>query len=255
MKVAVADDGGFPSSDQTTRIGQWINSAYNEVVGMRGWSWIEATPAVVTLVASQQGYVLWGSAPVVPDFGGIIDVSIELSTAGARVKLIATDAQTFDRLSNHSRVAGVPSVYTVAGAAPASTSGTVTASGTQSLLLWPIPLATATNGTGAHVRYYRKTDGIQLSANGDIPIVPVQHHDVIVMLACARGLMANDQVNQAMAYRKLAEERIQTMLEEDDRARPIRDSERLGMVAPPQGDPRISAQRTSSRVYPPAEGN
>jgi hypothetical protein len=58
-----------------------------------------------------------------------------------------------------------------------------------------------------------------------------------------------------MAYRKLAEERIQTMLEEDDRARPIRDNERLGMVAPPNADPRISAQRTSGRVYPPSEGN
>ena len=250
LKTAVEVDGGFPSVDATTRIGQWVNAAYNDILGRRGWSWRESAPTAVALVASQEAYALTGTAPVVPDFGGMIEVLMELSTNGARVKLKPCDQQTYDDITAHSRDNGVPAIYTVNGGAPATTSATVTAGGQTQLRVWPVPLATATNGQQLLIRYFRGVGTVQLSANGDIPLLPVEFHDAIVLRACARGLIANDQEENAKAFMVQFEERMQQMIAEDERIRPIRDQRMLKLVPPVEPDPRYAAQQASALTYP-----
>lgn len=209
-----------------------VNDAQNTILSRRGWSWKTHTSPAVALVASQQAYQLTGTSPVVTDFGGMIDVHLELTASGSRHKLIEASQQVFDDLSVHSRVNGVPSVWSVAGGSAPSSSATVLSGGNVQLLVWPIPIATAGNGVNVYCRYWRSTASVQMTADSDLPIVPVEHHMVIADLAIARGfrIFLGDTQRSTQMMQDV-EARIQQMIAEDELVTPSRDNRRLEFAA------------------------
>jgi hypothetical protein len=211
----------------------WVNWAQHEILSVRGWSWRLATTNAVALVASQQAYQLTGTSPVAQDFGGLVDVQLELTASGSRKSLVAADMQVFDDLSAHSRVAGTPSVYTVTGGAPTTTSATTQSGGNQQLLVWPIPVATAGNGVNLFLRYWRNLDSVEMSADSDKPIIPVRHHAIIVEYAVAYGYSMLGLTQQAQGFLQLANQRLERMIMEDEQVYPPRDNKRLEYARPP----------------------
>jgi hypothetical protein len=211
-----------------------VNDAQNTIISRRGWSWRIGTSSAVALVAGTQAYNLTGTSPVVTDFGGMIDVQLEITASGSRHKLIAATQQVFDDLAAHNRVNGVPSVWTVSGGSVPSSAATVLSGGNQQLLLWPIPIATAGNGVNVFLRYWRSTASVQMTADSDVPIVPVEHHMVIADLATARGfrIFLGDTQRSAQMMQDV-EQRIQQMITEDELVHPPRDNRRLEYAAQP----------------------
>lgn len=228
-----------------TNVKTLVNDAQNTILSRRGWSWKMHTSPAIALVAGQQAYQLTGSSPVLTDFGGMIDVSIELTAAAGRHKLIEASQQVFDDLSAHSRLNGVPSIWTLAGGTAPSSSASVLSGGNIQLLLWPIPIATAGNGVNVYCRYWRSTTSVQMSADSDVPIVPVEHHMVIADLATARGfrIFLND-TQRAMQMEQLAEARIQQMIAEDELVTPSRDNRRIEFAS-------YAPQQQNGHIAPP----
>jgi hypothetical protein len=196
-------------------------------VSHRPWSWRVVTSNAVALTASQQAYQLTGTSPITPDFGGLIDVQLEITASGARKTLTGADQQVFDDLAAHSRVNGVPSVYTVSGGAPQTTSAAVLSGGNQQLLLWPIPTAAAGQGVNVFLRYWRSLASVELSADSDKPIIPVAHHAIIVEYAVAYGYTILGLTQQAQGFLALANQRLERMVMEDELVTPPRDNKRL----------------------------
>lgn len=211
-----------------------VNDAQNTIISRRGWSWRIGTSSAVALVASQQAYNLTGTSPVVTDFGGMIDVLLEMTSGGPRHKLDSATQQVFDSLSAHSRVPGTPSIWAVSGGSVPSTPATVLSGGNQQLLLYPIPVATAGNGVNVFLRYWRSTASVQMTADTDVPIVPVEHHMVIADLAIARGfrIFLGDTQRSAQMMQDV-EQRVQQMILEDELVLPPRDNRRLEYAAQP----------------------
>lgn len=204
------------TSSDPSRCKLWVNAAYHQILAGSRYSYLEITSAAVALVASQQAYTLIGSSPIVPDFGGIIDVRLEITASGARQKLKNMNQQSFDDFADVSRVNGTPVMYTLAGGAPPSSgSSNIVSSGHTDLLLWPIPTASAGQGVNIFVRYYRDADSVEMSADSDVPIIPVQHHWAIVELAKALALADDDQTAQAQQFMQMAQDRISLMQAED----------------------------------------
>lgn len=220
------------STTVTTRAKAWVNFAYHEFLTNRRWSFLETTSAAVALVASQQAYVLTGSAPVVSDYAGMISVTVELTASGARHKLWEADAQTFEAFSAHSRVIGVPAFFSVQGGTADANSAAVLAGGRTNLVVWPIPVATAGNGVNLFIRHDRSAAGIELSADSDIPIMPVQHHAALVEGATAWGMRSYNQTQEAAYWQGLFDQRIAKAVREDMAYR-NRDSQRVAVVQQP----------------------
>lgn len=225
--------GGNFDANQLPNVKVWCNWAQHEIVSVRGWSWRLATTNAVSLVASQQAYQLTGTSPVATDFGGLVDVQLELTASGARKTLVACDAQVFDDLSAHSRVAGTPSVYTVTGGVPQTTSATIQSAGNQQLLVWPIPVATAGNGVNLFLRYWRSLGSTEMTADSDVPIIPIPHHAIIVEYATAYGYAMLGLAQQAQGFLQLANQRLERMVMEDEQVYPPRDNKRLEYASPP----------------------
>jgi hypothetical protein len=211
-------------ANQSTSHAIWLKWALHDIVSWDEWSWREVTSAVVSLVASTQTYSLVGGTPSVTDFGGLINASLELTSAGVRVPLLETDVVTFDRLSNHSRVNGVPSIVTMTGGTAASTAGTVTAGGTRSFAVWPIPLATSGNGTGIIFRYLRTSESVEPSGDSNILLPPIRLQRAIVFRAMEYGHAANNQFDAAQDYNQRATQTLEAMRAEDLPYRTARDS-------------------------------
>lgn len=226
---AVQDIAG--DSNSTSRCKTWVNAAYHDILTRRVWSFLETTKDV-TLANGTLEYALTGTSPLVPDFGGNISVSVNLSTTtpGSTQwhKLKMLDQQTWDAWVGHSiATSGIPAFYTMYGAgSPTSTVASIKSGGEQRLALWPVPNAALT----ARVRYPRTADSVELTADTDVPILPVHHHYALVLKAAALGLAEEDQAAQAALYDGLAEKRIQQMINDDERMRYM-DNER-GVEAP-----------------------
>lgn len=226
----------------TARAKVWVNAAYQEFLVRRKWSFLETTSAAVALVASQQNYVLLGTSPVVPDFNGMISVELEQSAGGSRVPLREFAPQDFVTCTSHSRVNGTPAFWAIVGGAPQAASANVLAGGAQSLALWPIPIATATNGVNVFLRYDRSAAGIEMTADSDVPILPVQYHFALVHGANAIGYETFGQEQQASQQRQLFMQRIEMAAMEDDSMRG-RDSQRVQIVQQPWLMPQVGRPR------------
>jgi hypothetical protein len=136
----------------------WCNWAQHEILSVRGWSWRLATTNAVALVASQQAYQLTGTSPVAHRLRWPRRRPTRTHGEWFEEVVCRGGQQIFDDLSAHSRVNGTPSVYTVTGGAPTTTSATTQSGGNQQLLVWPIPVATAGNGVNLFLRYWRNLD-------------------------------------------------------------------------------------------------
>lgn len=232
------------------RVKLWVNHAQHDIMSRRGWSWAEARPSPIALVAAQEAYSVGGAGTnVVTDFGGIIDVTLELSSGGVRIPLIGCSAATFDTYSGPSRVNGTPRFYTVAGGAPDTPASAVRAGGRQELLLWPVPTATAGQGTHILTRYYRSVASVEMTANTDFPILPAEDHYALILGGIVFGYAANGEQStaDAQAARADYEARITAMIEKDQRIKPIRDrlwSDLVAAPAPPAQDPAVVNPRT-----------
>lgn len=212
--------GQSMTSDDPARVKIWVNAAYDEILARDDWSFLEVSSAAVALVASQQAYELIGASPVVPDFGGIIDVRLEVTSGGVKVPMENMEVRDFDRWSDRAPGNLVPVMYTIVGGAPPSAgSANILSGAKQDLLVWPRPLATAGNGVNLFLRYFRSTSSVQMAADSDVPIIPVQHHYAIVELAKSIALADDDQVQQSQQFRQMAEARIAAMQIEDSRMR------------------------------------
>lgn len=221
------------------------NQAQHEVVAFRDWSWKVNTSSAVALVAGQQAYQLTGTSPVVTDFGGMIDVSLELTSGGARRTIRPMDQQVFDDVTSHNRVNGSPMLWTVTGGTAQTTSATVLPGGNQQLLLSPIPIATAGNGVNVFLKYWRNLASVEMSSGTDKPIIPVAHHQIIVDFAVAKGFRMLGLTQQAEGFLKDANDRLDKMVSEDSLNQPPRGTDRLVPAAPPslQAQGNISPQR------------
>lgn len=207
----------------------WVNAAYQEWLVRRKWTFLETTSAAVPVVASQQGYVLLGTSPVVTDYNGMVSVELELTAAGARVPLCEMDPQTFIQRTSFSRVNGCPAFWTVLGGTAQANAAAVLSGGTQTLALWPIPINTAGNGVNVFLRYDRSAAGIEMSANSDVPILPAQYHFALVHGANAIGYETFGQDSQATQQRQKFMQRLEAAALEDDSMR-MRDSLRVQLV-------------------------
>lgn len=228
----------------------WINAAYHEWLAYRRWSFLEATSGAVALSAGVQTYDLLGGTPVVTDFAGMIAVELEQSVGGSRVPLREMDPQTFSIVTSHSRVNGAPAIWTVLGGTAASSSATVASGGRQQLALWPIPTAAAAQGVNVYLRYDRSAAGAELSADADVPIIPVGDHMGIVYGAKSIGFDAMNQSDQGQVQRMLFMQRLQAAAVQDQSMR-MRDEQRLGVVEKPVQYPMTGAPKPGDP--PPAD--
>lgn len=231
--------GNAFDSQSTARTKLWVNAAYHDILARRTWSFLQASKDV-TLVASQGAYVIGGTSPVIPDFGGLVSISVNASTTspGATTwgKLKYADQQMWSSLTQFSATTtGIPALYTISGGTPATSSATAVAGGAQQVELWPIPNAALT----ARMRYFRTADGIELSADTDVPLLPVHHHYTLILKATALGLLSEDQMLQANMYDQQAERRIQAMIADDEKL--AMDNHKLTYADPPEIQNKVQA--------------
>ena len=171
-------------STSTANDQAWVNWGYHEFLEASQWSFREAS-TTVALVAGTKAYTVLGTAPSLTDFDTMIKVELEMTAGGARIPLPQAAPQNFSRLFSHCFTNSQPVAWTILGGAPASTSGTVVSGGQQQLTLSHPPTAVAGQGVNLFCRYLRAADGIEMTANADVPIAPNRYHRLIVLKSAA----------------------------------------------------------------------
>lgn len=196
----------------TTRVKAWVNDAVSEIISRRRWSWLE-TLATVASISGTADYVLVGTAPVVTDFDTMISVRHNQAAAGTTfVKLQYLNQQAFDDLvAPAGATPGIPIYYTIRGGAAQSTSGAILAGGNQTLSVWPVP-----NYIGSFkIAYFRSVGSVEMAADSDIPLPPVQFRNAIELLALAIGKGKTDQLIASNVAMSNAEAAIGSLLRAD----------------------------------------
>lgn len=184
-----AEVGNLTPSTGVARDKLFTNQAYKDVCQARRWSWLAAS-TTVPLVAGTRTYKLLGTTPVVTDFDAPISVVLEVTASGSRKKLPRMDPQFFDDLLGHCSTNSEPIAWTIQGDLAATTSAAVIQGGQQSLVVGPPPIATAGHGVNLIIRYWRSPATVLMTADADLPIVPVQYEDLIIQRACSRAMLA-----------------------------------------------------------------
>lgn len=231
------------TQDDATRCQLVLNWAQHRLIALRGWSFLRGTKSV-PLVASQEDYDLTGVAsPVVEDFGGILDVFLELTAGAGRVKLLRSSPHTYDRLTSMSRPVDKPAIYCVRGGTHLSGAAAIRPGGHQVLSMWPIPLATAGNGVNALVRYSRHVGSTEMTSDAHLPIVPASQHHLLVEIAAYFLYNFNHMYAQAQQQRLFIQDLLQGAIEEDMRIDPPRDDEVLELDRrPSMSSPQMTEQ-------------
>lgn len=197
----------FPTANQT-RAQNATQAAYHEFMSFRQWSFRESTVASIALTAGVAKYTLLGTAAVLTDFDGLIDVGLEMSTGGEVNPMVELAQPDFDRFFGHQKTNSEPAVYCVRGGVPAANAAAVTQGGQQQLVLSPPPIATATKGQALQIAYFRSIGTAEPSANSDIPLLPAQYHYVLVLGGNAYLAAALGNVQRATEFRSLFQERM-----------------------------------------------
>lgn len=221
------------TNDQRTTA--WINDAVGQIVGLRQWSWRESRQSF-TLTNGQRDYVLYGTTPIITDYGGWIKCAIELdTTTRTEIDMTFLDPQLFQQVGGHSKTVSEPLFCTVRGATAKTTSATIVPGGEQVLSFLPIPKASLGFGW---LNYYRSVSSVQLVANADQPIVPIQHHYAIVHLATSIGKEEVGDMDEAIRFRALHDARMNVMIAEDVGMK-FGDNQRLELIRPPSLNPQV----------------
>lgn len=215
----------FPTSAQP-RVKMACNAAYHEWLGARQWSYRESSTTTLALTGGVQNYTLLGTTPIIPDFDGLIDVVLEMSTGLDRKTLTEMRQTDFDRVFGHVTTSGEPAVYCVRGGTPAGTSAAVVAGGQQQLALAPPPLATAGHGQNLTLRYFRSVGSIEMVADTDVPLMPPQYHYALVIGGNARMAEAIGNAQKAAMWSQAFQQRIAQGIAEDQGLR-LRDAQLL----------------------------
>lgn len=203
----------FPSS-YTARVKRWANWAQHDILSRYDWSFRESS-ATFTTIIGQDAYTIIGATPVIPDFAGQISWDVNISAnATAYVPLAEMPQTIFDRL-NIVTANGTPAIYTLRGGAAQTTSGAVRAGGAQTIEFFPTPDDTYT----IRANYYRAADSVEMTADSDVPLVPVRLQPAIVMLATAIGFELENQADAAVPLRRAAEQIIAEAISQQQRMR------------------------------------
>lgn len=231
--------GPFDTAAQTTRVPLWANQAVQWFLSKRRWSILEAAVTFAS-VSGQADYVLAGTAPVVTDFGQMIDLQHNQANGGTTfVKLQYLDQQTFHRITAVAgATVGIPIFYTIQGGAPQTTSATILGGGNQRATVWPIQ-----GYIGSfHASYFRSVASCQMTATTDVSIIPEEWLPAVIMRAAGYGLLTKGQVLQGQELMTLADQLAQQAIESDTVAR--------------RGDPAPEDQSTVGTAQPanPAAG-
>lgn len=192
-----------------------VIAAYHEWLAARQWSYREVTSAAVALVAGTNKYTLLGTSAVVPDFDGMIDVQMEMSTGGATETLFELAQGDFDRVFNQSKTNSEPVAYCLRGGAPAANAAAMTQGGQQQIQIAPPPLATATHGQTLLLSYFRSVGTMELSADTDTPLLPAQYHYALVTGGNAYMAEAIGSAQKFAEFRQMFEKRIQEAIQSD----------------------------------------
>lgn len=221
------------SGVQSTRFPTWINSALDYLIGMRTWSFRQARKAI-TLVANQEAYALGGATPVAVDFGGVIDMSLQLTAGGAAVPISGADPQTYDRLARHSRVPGVPSIWCLAASDPPTSAASLVRPGGQlELRCWPTPTAAAGQGQVLDMLYWRTVESLKPTSDTDHLIGPGAFGEAVKEYAVAIGMASIGNLPNAQMWLQLCKDRLGPLITQDEAIAPVRDANRITMASRP----------------------
>lgn len=197
----------FPTANEA-RVIEAAKAAYHEFMHARQWSYREITVASLALSAGVAKYTLLGTAAIIPDFDGLIDVGLEMSTGAEVHGLVEVGQADFDDWFGHVKTNAEPAVYCLRGGAAAANAATMVQGGQQQIQLAPPPIATATKGQALQISYFRSVATMEPSANTDIPLIPAQHHYALIVGAHAYMHMMIGNAQKAAGFRKLFQERI-----------------------------------------------
>jgi len=161
-RIAIGERVG--SSFTNTALNRDINFALQEIAGEAEWPWLNGTTTVTT-VANQQGYALPTDA---------IKVLAVVDSGDTPVDPISID-DLESALWNDSitQTFGEGKFYAVDGT---------------SIYLVPTP----TKAGEVYTVRYQKTETV-LAADGDAPLLPTRHDQMVVDLACYTALNRSDQ--------------------------------------------------------------
>jgi hypothetical protein len=204
----------FPTAN-INRCKAAVVAAYHEWLTAKQWSYRESTVISVTLTAGVSKYVLMGTSPVVPDFGGLISVGLELNTAGTVDPMFEFLQPDFDRFCGRLKANGQPAFFCVRGGTPSATSAAMTQGGQQQLQIAPPPLATADNGQNLQIAYFRTVNTMPLSADADVPLLPEQDHYALITGGNAYMAEAIGNPQKAQMFRQMFKERIAEAISND----------------------------------------
>lgn len=190
MKDQIAEETGNETSEAKARIGRIINTFYLSLCGKRDWKWLYGTDTFAA-TANTQEY----SGVTIIDNLTVVDKILHLyyDSGGTRTQMYELPLAEFDRLATPGAT-GDPYCYIYAGK---DTSGYLI------VKLRYVP-------TEAMTIYYRyKRIIAALSADADVPLMPLVHRPVLMNFAAMKiykkqGDQGNFQTSQQMYIEGLA---------------------------------------------------
>jgi hypothetical protein len=221
-----------------SRYPDWIAEAYSRVIAMRLWSFRIAR-VDIPLAANAQSYPLVDEAPAVeaaaPDFGGVLDVSLVMTTGGFAVPLMGCDSpQLFDRITRHNVVAGTPMLYCITAGAPPISDGTqVRPGGRLELRLSPKPTAADGQGQALDLLYVRTTESLKPDGDSDWMLGPELFGYAVLAYAKAIGFANVGNLPSGQYWQATAAQMLQALITQDEAILPVRDANRISQSAPP----------------------
>ena len=250
FSVLYGQVGNLTASTATSNDKLFTNEAYHDVNAASRWSWLESKMSV-TLVAGTKTYTILGTTPLVTDCDGIYDVELVLTASGAATRLVQCTPQFMSRCFAHCFTNSEPSMWAIIGGTAATTSATVVQGGQQQLVLNYPPTAVAAQGVTLNVYYWRSAASIAMSADTDVPLVPVPYERLIIMRACAIAMERNLMFQEAAGYMRAYDEALARAIQAD-RANRFSDFEMAEIRAVPQMDPRTPQLQPATQPYPVA---
>jgi hypothetical protein len=228
--------GNLTPSTGVARDKYFTNQGYHHVLAMRRWSFLESF-GTVTLVAGTRDYQV--STGTMLDCDGIFDVTLVLTAAAAQVRIPYCTPQMMSRVFAHCFTNSQPSMWTMqGGSAIAATSAAVVAGNAPMLRLNYPPTAVAGSGVTLSCRYWRSAASIEMTADADLPILPVQYHNMIVSKALALAMNRYGLAADGAAHERDFQEQLQAA-DVADAANRFADFEQVEMRTLPQLDNRV----------------
>lgn len=180
----------------TTRVQNWINSAYREIVADSDWPFLNATTT--------------GPAPITIADLGTIESVINVATL---LKLVPVDRRNLTDVFPVLTTTGIGEFYYVTGGSVINVYPADTAS-TLQVLYWKSPA--------------------DLSATTDVPVVPAQYQELIILAALRRGFTEDNDAGDAQIVQQELDRGL-TNMREDLLNLQADKSDYVAQIAPQEG--------------------